>query len=100
MIRSNSRKFPMEFNENSEISVNSQREFRVAWIPRIPGLEFSVALPQERPVPIGAVKSGTRPGHREFPFWRWQILGPLLEESRKFPLRINDLFTSKHVHYC
>jgi len=21
-------------------------------------------------------------GHREFPFWRWQIPGPLLEKSR------------------
>jgi len=24
----------------------------------------------------------------------------LWKKSRKFPLRINDLFTSKHVHYC
>jgi len=39
-------------------------------------------------------------GHREFPFCRWQIPGPLLEKSKQFPFRINDLFTCKHVHYC
>jgi len=38
--------------------------------------------------------------HREFSFWSWQIPGPLLEKSRKFPFRTNDLFTSKHVHHC
>ena len=38
--------------------------------------------------------------HWEFPFWRWQDPGPLLEKFRKFPLINNDLFTSKHVCYC
>jgi len=36
-IPSNSRKFPTEFLGNLEIPENSQREFRVAWILRIPG---------------------------------------------------------------
>jgi len=49
---------------------------------------------------IGIFRSGYRHGHREFPFWRWQIPVPLLEKSRKFPFRINDLFTRKHVYYC
>jgi len=46
----------------------------------------------------GCERAGDQ-GHREeFPFWRWKIPGPLLEKSRKFPFRINDLFTSKRVH--
>ena len=37
-IWSNSHKFPTEFQGNSEIPGNSQREFRVAWISGIPGI--------------------------------------------------------------
>ena len=37
-IRTNSRKFSTEFHGNSEIPGNYQREFRVAWIPGIPGI--------------------------------------------------------------
>jgi len=55
------------------------------------GISKSAVNKQKFPLlPIRLMRFVQR--HREFPFSRWQIPGPLLENSRKFPFRINDCF--------
>src|SRR6218665_1149583 len=46
---------------------------------------------------VAVAATVTQAGPPGIPVLKVKIPGPLFEKSRKFPLRIKDLFTSKHV---